>query len=198
MTPGRSAASDSFLSWRYWTWTSARPRRSWEFDQVLTVALFIVFYCLPSLFLRARSLNSLLKQCCGPVKLQILRYPFPIKSSQQWCFVFFLHFTGEIHLNFSDVIIVNTSCPCLIKNGKISLLMKWYLHCDSTFHLSSWEAFANIYLSFAKPRSWGNSNAFGYGDGLSWGNSSACGYGDRLTCTRVVMRSSKGVTQNQS
>lgn len=46
------------------------------FDQALTVALFIVFYCLPSLFLRARSLNSLLKQCCGPVKLQVLWYPF--------------------------------------------------------------------------------------------------------------------------
>lgn len=99
----------------------------------------------------------------------LVSFSLPIKSSQQWCFVFFLHFTGEIHLNFSDVIIVNTSYPCLIENDKISLLMKWYLLCDSTFHLSSWEAFANIYSSFAKPRSWGNSNACGYGDGLSWG-----------------------------
>lgn len=29
-TPSRSAVSDSFLSWRYWTWSSVRPRRSWD------------------------------------------------------------------------------------------------------------------------------------------------------------------------
>ena len=125
------------------------------FDRALTVALFIGFLLLARSFflclITELTFETVLWSC--EVTDSLVSFSLPIKSSQQWCFVFFLHFTGEIHLNFSDVIIVNTSYPCLIKNDKISLLMKWYLLCDSTFHLSSWEAFANIYSSFAKPRS---------------------------------------------
>lgn len=42
------------------------------------------------------------------------------------------------------------------KRHETSLLMRWYLHCDTTFHPSNCKGFANIDLSFTNPRSWRN------------------------------------------
>lgn len=42
------------------------------------------------------------------------------------------------------------------KRHETSLLMRWYLLCDTTFHPSSCKGFANIDLSFTNPRSWRN------------------------------------------